>query len=235
MTAESKPRGRAGSRHQPEQTRAAILAAAAHEFAQEGVDGARTEHIASAAGVNKALLYYYFQDKESLYGAVLDHVFSGLRERLEVILAAPTSAREKILAYAGAHFDYVASSFLYPKLVQREMMRTGRNSSPHIPRLVRNYFRPLFGKLAGVIQQGIAAGEFRRVDPMQFIPSMIAVIVFYFAASPVLKLVGGSDPLSPERIAARRVAVLDFISAALFATPPAVPSCTKLRRKGGVR
>ncbi len=61
-----------------EHSREAILKAAVREFAQEGVAGARTDEIAHAAGVNKALLYYYFKDKETLYGAVLDFTFTGL-------------------------------------------------------------------------------------------------------------------------------------------------------------
>jgi TetR/AcrR family transcriptional regulator len=54
-----------GTHRQPEQTRAAILDAALREFALEGIEGARTESIAQTAGVNKALLYYYFRDKEN--------------------------------------------------------------------------------------------------------------------------------------------------------------------------
>ena len=63
---------RRGSRRRPEASRRAILQAALIEFAQEGIAGARMDAIAAAAGVNKALLYYYFRDKEALYGAVLD-------------------------------------------------------------------------------------------------------------------------------------------------------------------
>ena len=74
----SKPR--LGSRGRPEESRAAILQAAVREFSREGVAGARTDAIARAAGVNKALLYYYFKDKETLYGAVLDQVFGGLTQ-----------------------------------------------------------------------------------------------------------------------------------------------------------
>ena len=59
-------------------------------------------------------------------------------------------------------------------------------------------------------------GDFRPVDPLHFIPSMIAIITFHFTNAPVLRIVGHVDPLSPELIAARRAAVLDFISAALF-------------------
>jgi hypothetical protein len=54
------------------------------------------------------------------------------------------------------------------------------------------------------------------VDPIQFIPSMVALVVFYFTSAPLMKTVTGVDPLTPERIAARRDAVLDFITAALF-------------------
>src|SRR5208337_1107158 len=73
---------RLGSRGQPEESRASILEAAVAEFAEYGVAGARTDAIARAAHVNKALLYYYFKDKEALYEAVLDHVFSGLQARV---------------------------------------------------------------------------------------------------------------------------------------------------------
>jgi TetR/AcrR family transcriptional regulator len=64
-------KSRLGTRGQPEQSRIAILDAAVREFAREGVAGARTDAIAKSAGVNKALLYYYFKDKEAIYQAVL--------------------------------------------------------------------------------------------------------------------------------------------------------------------
>src|SRR5438045_4380445 len=78
---------RLGTRGKPEQSRAAILKAAVREFAREGVAGARTDAIARSAGVNKALLYYYFKDKEALYQAVLDEVFSGVRSAIQNALS----------------------------------------------------------------------------------------------------------------------------------------------------
>jgi len=212
-------KSRLGSRGRPEQSRAAILQAAVREFAREGVAGARTDAIARAAKVNKALLYYYFKDKEALYGAVLDQVFGGLITCVGEVLSRDLPPREKILAYAGAHFDYVASHPLYPRIVQGEMMGAGRGRANHIEGIVKKYFRPLFGRIAEVLKTGQATGEFRPVDALHFIPSMIAVIVFYFTSAPVMRLMTGKDPLSPERIAARRASVLDFISAALFQHP----------------
>ncbi len=208
---------RLGSRGRPEQTRNAILDAAVLEFAREGLAGARTEAIARAAGVNKALLYYYFADKEALYGAVLDRVFSGLRERILAVLDRDLPPGEKILAWAGTHFDYIASNAIFPRVVMQEMSRIRAGGSPHMRHLVESYFRPVSQRLIAVMQRGIETGEFRPVDPMHFVFSVVAMIVFYFSSSALIHVVRGTDPLAPEQIAARRAAVLDTIRAALFA------------------
>src|SRR6266853_3377838 len=210
----SKPR--LGSRGKPEESRSAILRAAVQEFAEHGIAGARTDTIARAAKVNKALLYYYFKDKETLYGAVLDHAFSGMKAKVFQVLDSDLLAREKIMAYVGAYFDFIASNQIYPRLMQREMMRAREGHSEHIDRLVKTYFQPIYRRVGELLQKGIATGEFRKVDPAHFVPSMVAMIVFYFSSAPVMQRIVRFNPLSPRRIAERRAAVLDFISAALF-------------------
>jgi TetR/AcrR family transcriptional regulator len=207
---------RMGSRGQPEESRAAILQAAAQEFADYGIAGARTDAIAREARVNKALLYYYFKDKETLHGAVLADAFSGLKTKVFQALDSDLPPRQKIMAYVGAYFDFIASNQVYPRLMQREMMRAREGRSPHLDKLIKNYFQPIFVRLSEVLRQGIAEGEFRKVDPAHFVPSMVAMIVFYFSSAPMMKKIVGFDPLAPERIAERRAAVMDFISAALF-------------------
>ena len=209
-------KSRLGTRGRPEESRAAILQAAVGEFSREGVAGARTDAIARSARVNKALLYYYFKDKEALYGAVLDQVFGGLAQAIQSALSQDLRPREKLLAYVGAHFDYIASHPQYPSIVQGEMMRAGRGRSSQFERITRQYFQPVFSRVGALLEQGMTSGEFRAVDPAHFIPSMIAVIVFYFSSAPVFRLLSGTDPMSPQRVAERREAVLDFISAALF-------------------
>jgi TetR/AcrR family transcriptional regulator len=206
---------RLGTRGKPEESRAAILKAAVGEFAREGVAGARTDAIARSARVNKALLYYYFKDKEALYQAVLDEVFSGVRVAIDQALSQQLPPRERLAAYVRAHFNYIASNPLYPRIVNAEFLRAGREPA-RLQRVAKEYFRPIFIKLAALLEEGANAGEFRRVDPGQFIPSMLSVIVFYFTTAPILRVMTGLDPMSPERLAERRAAVIDFISAALF-------------------
>src|ERR1700719_4149179 len=104
---------RMGSRGQPGESRAAILQAAAKEFAEHGIAGARTDAIAREARVNKALLYYYFKDKETLYGAVLEEAFSGLKNTVFRVLDSDLPPRQKMMAYVGAYFDFIAFKHFY--------------------------------------------------------------------------------------------------------------------------
>jgi TetR/AcrR family transcriptional regulator len=220
--------GKSGSRGEPEKTKAAILKAALEEFAHEGVTGARTDEIARRAGVNKALLYYYFKDKEGLYAAALEQVFSGLHERvISVLDRADLLPPERLLLYVRTHFDYIASAPVYPRLVQREFMRsTGRALSPAASRVMERHGKPLYSRLEKLIDEGIASGDFRRVDPVQTVTSIIGTIVFYFISMPAQQFMHAGDPGSPERIAARRTAVVDFICAAIF-TPAAARKVCK--------
>ncbi|HKD91887.1 MAG TPA: TetR/AcrR family transcriptional regulator [Terriglobales bacterium] len=218
--------GRTGTRGEPEITRGAILDAALREFAEKGMAGARTDAIAHAAGVNKALLYYYFGDKEKLYAAVLDGVFAELCGGLTAVLGRDLPPREKILAYAAAHFDFMAHRTarwpMLPQLVHREMMQSGHHASPVVRQIAVRYLRPVFGLISTVLQEGIRRGDFRPVDPRQFTISMVGIIVHYFVSAPLQEAITGEDPLAPERLAARREAVLDLIGAALFEKPPGI-------------
>jgi TetR/AcrR family transcriptional regulator len=210
-----------GTRGRPEQSQAAILKAAVAEFAEYGIAGARTDAIARAARVNKALLYYYFKDKDALYEAVLDHVFGGMRARVMPVLEGSLPPRQKILKYVGEYFDYIAANPQFPRVVLAEFLRSGTqgNSSKGntgMQRVAREYFRPIFQKVTSVLREGIAAGDFRDVNPMDFLPSVVAVVVFYFTAAPLMKTLLKVDPLSAERVRERRAFVLEFVAAALF-------------------
>jgi TetR/AcrR family transcriptional regulator len=216
----AQARPRLGSRGRPEESRTAILQAAIREFAREGIAGARTDAIAKAAKVNKALLYYYFHDKDALYGAALDEVFHERNKYIMPVLSESSPPGEKILRYVGAFFDYLAGHPSHREMVQRELFNIPRRAQTQ--RIVKLYMRPMFEELVKVFREGIASGVFRPVDPMQFIPSMAAVVVHYFGSANFLKLMTNEDPLSPDKLAARRAAVLDFISAALF-QPSALP------------
>ena len=95
--------------------------------------------------------------------------------------------RQKVLNYLGAYFDYIAANPRFPRVVQGEWIRTGSDRVGQMKRVAQSYFRPIYQKLGDVLRAGIESGEFRPIDPMHFVPSMVAVVVFYFSAVPVMK------------------------------------------------
>ncbi|HZB88792.1 MAG TPA: TetR family transcriptional regulator, partial [Terracidiphilus sp.] len=88
-------------------TRSRILDAALSEFSANGLSGARTDRIAQAAGVNKALLYYYFESKENLYLAALEMIAAKIRDRTLAVFLRECSPGERVLRSALEHFDRI--------------------------------------------------------------------------------------------------------------------------------
>src|ERR1700691_5880270 len=91
----------------PDPSRDRILQAAIREFSEHGLAGARTGAIGGAAQVNKALLYYYFRDKEALYSASLEEVAGKGRSGARAVLDLECSPGERVLRFALQHFDRV--------------------------------------------------------------------------------------------------------------------------------
>jgi TetR/AcrR family transcriptional regulator len=210
------PALRGGSRRQPEASRYAILQAALVEFAQEGLAGARMDRIAVSADVNKALLYYYFHDKERLYGEVLDRFFVQLRQRVMAVCDQPGTAGERFLSYARTHFDSIAESPYYAHIFMGELMSASRGGSVHLDRIIENYVLDIGSRVLALVQEGVGSGEFRPLDAAQFVPSAIGSIVHYFLTAPLRRKFLHEETSTEQAIQARRVAVLDFIAAALF-------------------
>jgi AcrR family transcriptional regulator len=189
-----------------------ILATAERIFAERGLAGARIDEIAAEAHVNKALLYYYFSSKRNLHRCVLERLFEQLLASVGQARPAKDSPRESLLGYVNGYFDFVAEHPNYPRLVQREVMECGR----HLQWIVSSYFRPLHELLAQAIERGIAAGEFRSVNPRQTVTTLIAMTTFYFAAAPLLSELWRHDALQPRAVEFRRRAILDFLEHGLF-------------------
>ena len=189
-----------------------IVATAEQVFAEQGLAGARMDEIARAAKVNKALLYYYFRSKEELFRFVLETLLSQLRAGVGARGAGEMSPGGRLAAVIDNFFDFVQAHPNYPRLIQRVLMSRG----PNLEWIVSEYYKPLHVQLVGLIEEGISAGEFRRVDACNTALSVVSIMVFYFSAAPVLSRILGHDPLKPREVAQRRKAVHDFLEHGLF-------------------
>ena len=195
-------------------TASRILAAAEQHFAAEGMAGARTEEIAAAAHANKAMLYYYFGNKRRLHRAVLENLFRQLHGKSIPSPAREGRPAERLRAFVSGYFDFLATHPNYPRLVQREAMESSRNFGW----IVRRYLRPFHNQLVKTIEEGIAAGEFRAVDPDHTALSILGMTTSYFAAAPIMSEVVGRNLLAPQSVAARKRALMDFLDHGLHST-----------------
>jgi len=207
-------------RHDAVETRLAILKAAEQIYAEYGLAGARTDAIALAAGVNKALLYYYFKSKEDLYQAVVGSQLREFGQQTAKLLSAKGPAGPILLRYVSYHFDFIGTHPNYPRIFQRLMMEGDRT----LERIAREHSLPLKKLLVALLARGIKAGEFRRLDPEHALVSIAGLTAHYFNIAPAIRAITGKDPFSKANLARRKAEVLDFIRYALFRNPEAVSS-----------
>ena len=202
--------------HRADQTRDRILRAAIHEFSEHGLAGARTGAIAGAARVNKALLYYYFRDKESLYAAALEEVAGKVAGDAIAVLDLNCSPGERVLRFALQHFDRIRSQQGFQALKQQEMVRfrTGQSSAMRI--IAKKAFEPMWDRTLDLVRYGIDSRELCNVDPMQMMYAALGANVFHFLSAPMVKLIAAIDPLDPAAMASRRTTAIEYLGQTIF-------------------
>jgi len=198
------------------ETRARILDAALGEFSAYGLAGARTDRIATSAGVNKALLYYYFDSKEGLYTAALEMIAAKVRDTSMAVFLREASAGEKLLRTALNHFDRILTQREFQSLMQQEMIRLHKGESDAIPVLAKRVFAPLHAMFQAMLREGMGSGELINVDWMQVVLAGLGANVFFFLSAPVWKMVDSEDRYSPAGLAARRKSLVEFLGQAVF-------------------
>src|SRR6202167_4098744 len=198
------------------ETRGRILDAALSEFAANGLAGARTEQIAAAAGVNKALIYYYFESKEKLYSAALETVSARVRDRSMAVFLRDASPGERLMRAVLEHFDRILTQREFQSLMQQEMMRLHKGEEGELPILAKRIFAPLHGMFQSMVLEGIASGELIEIEWLQIVLSALGGNVFYFLSAPVWRLIMSFEPFDTEVLRARRASTVEFLGQALF-------------------
>jgi len=185
-----------------DRTQQAILRAAMTEFADKGLGGARIDAIAERAGVNKRLIYYYFDAKDGLFLAVLEQTYADIRtaeQALRLEAADPVDAVRRLVAFTWNH--YVAHpEFLH--LLNSENLHRARHLKQS--KRIREMNSPLIQTLADVLERGRSAGLFRGgIDPVQLYISIAGLSYFYLSNNPTLSTIFGRDLMSGKALAER--------------------------------
>lgn len=165
----------------PAAQRKRILEAATIAFSQHGFDGARVDEIARAAGVNKAMLYYHYGEKDRLYAFVLsetvDRILAALHEAVDPI----DDPAEKLRAVARTIADAAEENPALAPMLLREIAAGGSGLPDDTIRKVAGIFQ-FVGK---VLDQGRESGAFREVDPVITHMILVGSMLFLVAGTPI--------------------------------------------------
>jgi TetR/AcrR family transcriptional regulator len=198
------------------QTRDLILDAAERLFATQGFAATTIKQIGTAAGVNAALLYYYFEDKEQLYYAVLHRVIGTLSERVVARMGAAHDPEGAVRALVATQAETLGARPHLPHLLMRELIDYGgANASPEFRVLSEGAFH----QLCDAVRKGQRQGVFRSdLDPRLAAISTIAQVAYFCIARPVMTTLLDETPDvtgSPERVTEFGRHAADFAVAAL--------------------
>jgi TetR/AcrR family transcriptional regulator len=195
-----------------EATQAQILDAAEEEFARYGLAGAKIEAIAARIGVVKAMIYYYFENKEGLYQAVMQRIGNELEASFQQLSSEslPTEAAIKASIRSGITYGamYPHRGMLWFYEAMQNQGQYGQSSG----------WQQSFWSMTTILERGMAESVVRSIDPFLTAINILGVCTFYFNAHENLKYL---DPtrqlLSAESIELQIQAATDLIWAGIKA------------------
>jgi len=179
------------------ETEQRILEAATTVFIRRGTGGARMQEIAEEAGVNQALLHYYFRSKERLSEAVFRETAGRMFPAIIQILGGDIPIVEKIDRLVDTYLTTMSRTPFLPGYIISEL----HHHPERIPQLLGNVaggdlsdaLRPAFEKLAKQLAAEARAGRMRRISAAQFVVNLLSLCIFPFAARPMLRAALGFD------------------------------------------
>ena len=171
-----------------------ILTAAATEFAACGFAGARVDRIARRAGVNKAMLYYHFGSKKSLYREILRRTFSHAAERLRAVSAEGGPPAARVDRAITVLVDVARDRPFLPAIMLREIAEGGAHLDPRTLAALAQVPHAF----AAIVAHGTSTGAFRPLHPFAAYFTMFAPVVLFIAAEPIRrKLTAGGLMTGP--------------------------------------
>ena len=201
-------------------TEARILEAARSVFIRRGTAGARMQEIAAEAGVNQALLHYYFRSKDQLSAAVFGQMASRLFPALLQVLSGESTLDAKIEQIVAIYHDNLTKNPFLPSYVLSELQYHPERIEQVLGKIgggdPRGVIAPVFLRLNEQIAAEVNAGRMRPITAREFVVNLVSLCIFPFAARPMLAMMLGLDEKSfPTFIAERQRTLAAFYKNAL--------------------
>ena len=197
-----------------------ILDAAHAVFMRTGTAGARMQEIAREAGVNSALLHYYFRSKDRLAEAVFHRAAAQLFPAVVRVLASERPLAEKVRTVVEIELDRLSRAPYLPAYIISELAHHPERITQFISAMTGSQPEALGRKLlrivGGQIDQEVRAGRMGPTAPEQFFVNLLSLCIFPFAARPMISALMGLDDKAFARfIRERRDKLPEFFLNAL--------------------
>jgi AcrR family transcriptional regulator len=160
-----------------------IFNAARSVFQQKGYAGARMQEIADEAGINKAMLHYFFRSKEQLFKAVFLNAFYQIAPQMNEIFNSSDSLFIKIEKFTENYISFVKKNRFLPAFIIQEM----NNNPQFVKEVLSNEARPNPAKLIKQVQEEMEKGIIKTMNPKQLLLDIFSMTVFPFAAQTLVK------------------------------------------------
>jgi len=197
-------------------TEGQILEAAKNVFQQKGMDGARMQEIANEAGINKALLHYYYRSKELLFEAVFKNAFSLLAPQLNGILNDDSSIEDKIRNFTLNYLTFMNKHPYLPKFLIHEI-----NRNPNFIFKMKDITGfPNLDKFKKQVANEVETGTIKCIKAEQLFINIMALNIFPFVATPLIQAFANiDDQVFKQLMEERKTEVADFIIQSIKVMP----------------
>lgn len=180
-----------------------ILEAAESEFLSKGFVGAKTTEIARLAGVNHAMLHYYFRTKENLFDRIFKNKINVMVKSVFEVMNADLPFLEKLEHGIRKHFEFIVKNPQLPFFLLNELLRNEKLSYWRT-----NYFLPnissLLDRMDILIQQEVKNGTIKYIHPIDLITNIVSLNVFVVCFQPIMEGLTEKYGFSYEEYIARR-------------------------------
>jgi AcrR family transcriptional regulator len=172
---------------QEKSTEETIFSAATDEFIDKGFDGARMQEIAKRAGINKALLHYYYRTKEKLFDAIFEKVFKSFMPGIFEVMQSDASIFHKIEVFVEGYLTLIYNNPHIPSFVIHELNRNPERLPFVFNSIISTVKDKAFDKFAESLKKEISEGKIIPIEPEQLIVNIIALCIFPVVAKPIIQ------------------------------------------------
>lgn len=190
-----------------------ILEAARRVFMKKGMAGARMQEIADEAGINKALLHYYFRSKDKLFEHILMEVVGRIATSLKSMMELDIPIIQRLCFFVEIYVDVLMENRYLPLFVLTEI-----NQNPErFASMIREHIVVNMQDFIVQLEDEIEQGKINPVHPLHLVSSVLGMIIFPFAAFPLIEEAMGDNfaPLARNFLNQRKEVVKEFVINAL--------------------